>query len=157
MSQAPDEQYPESDCSNLMPTPEGPQDSTDGDQGDRRQAGTTAELPRVRWRIASLLGTGVLVNYFDRIALSVAAPRLEQSFGLTPVEVGVLFSAFFWSYALLQIPLGAVLDRLGVSLVGGWSALLWSAASLLTGCASGFGGLLVARVLLGFAEAPSFP
>ena len=140
-----------------MVTPESPQNCADGHQGDRRQAWTTEELPRVRWRIASLLGTGVLVNYFDRIALSVAAPRLEQSFGLTPVEVGVLFSAFFWSYALLQIPLGAVLDRLGVRLVGCWSAFLWSAASLLTGCASGFAGLIVARVLLGLAEAPSFP
>jgi MFS transporter, ACS family, D-galactonate transporter len=116
-----------------------------------------ADLPRVRWHVAGLLGTGVLVNYFDRIALSVAAPRLQQSFGLSPVEVGVLFSAFFWSYALLQIPTGMLLDRFGVQRIGRWSAFLWSAASALTACAGGFAALFLARVMLGVAEAPGFP
>lgn len=115
------------------------------------------DLPRVRWGIAGLLGTGVLINYFDRIALSVAGPRLEQSFGLSPIQLGVLFSAFFWSYALLQIPAGALLDRLGVARIGRWSAFLWTVASALTACAGGFAGIFLARVLLGVAEAPSFP
>lgn len=116
-----------------------------------------ARVPRFRWRIGGLLGAGVLVNYFDRISVSAAAPQLEHTFSLTPVQTGVLFSAFFWSYALLQIPSGLVLDRLGVTRVGRWSALLWSAASAITACASGFAGILLARVLLGIAEAPSFP
>jgi MFS transporter, ACS family, D-galactonate transporter len=116
-----------------------------------------ADLPRARWHVAGLLGTGVLVNYFDRIALSVAAPGLQQSFGLSPVEVGVLFSAFFWSYALLQLPAGVLLDRWGVERIGRWSAFLWSAASMLTACASGFAAILLARAMLGIAEAPSFP
>ena len=114
-------------------------------------------LPAVRWGIAGLLGTGVLINYFDRIALSVAAPRLEQSFGLTPIQLVVLFSAFFWSYALLQVPMGALLDRFGVGRIGRWSAFLWTVASALTACAGGFAGIFLARVLLGVAEAPSFP
>ena len=116
-----------------------------------------ADLPRVRWGIAGLLGTGVLINYFDRIALSVAGPRLEQSFGLSPIQLGVLFSAFFWSYALLQVPAGALLDRFGVTRIGRWSAFLWTVASALTACAGGFAGIFLARVLLGVAEAPSFP
>jgi MFS transporter, ACS family, D-galactonate transporter len=115
------------------------------------------DLPPVRWRIAGLLGIGVLVNYFDRIALSVAAPRLEQSFSLSPIEVGLLFSAFFWSYALVQVPAGALLDRYGVARIGRWSAFLWTVASTLTACAGGLGGVFLARVLLGVAEAPSFP
>lgn len=114
-------------------------------------------LPPVRWGIAGLLGTGVLINYFDRIALSVAGPRLEQSFGLSPIQLGLLFSAFFWSYALLQVPAGALLDRLGVERIGRWSAFLWTVASAATACAGGFVGIFLARALLGVAEAPSFP
>jgi ACS family D-galactonate transporter-like MFS transporter len=115
------------------------------------------QVPTLRWRIAGLIGAGVLINYFDRISVSVAGPQLERAFHLTPVDLGLLFSAFFWSYALLQIPVGLIIDRLGVTRVGRWSALLWSAAQLLTACAGGFGGLLAARLLLGIAEAPSFP
>jgi ACS family D-galactonate transporter-like MFS transporter len=114
-------------------------------------------VPRFRWRIGGLIAVGVLINYFDRISISVAGPQLEHTFRLTPVALGVLFSAFFWSYALLQIPAGLVLDRFGVTRVGRWSAFLWSAASALTACAGGFAGLFLARLLLGIAEAPSFP
>lgn len=114
-------------------------------------------VPRLRWRIAGLLAAGVLINYIDRISVSVAGPQLQSSFHLSPVELGMLFSAFFWSYALLQIPVGLVLDRLGVTRVGRWSAFLWSAAQVLTACAGGFGGIFAARLLLGIAETPSFP
>jgi ACS family D-galactonate transporter-like MFS transporter len=114
-------------------------------------------VPRFRWRIAGLIGVGVLINYFDRISLSVAGPQLESAFHLTPVDLGVLFSAFFWSYALLQIPVGLIVDRLGVTRIGRWSAFLWTAAQVLTACAGGFAGIFLSRLLLGIAEAPSFP
>jgi ACS family D-galactonate transporter-like MFS transporter len=113
--------------------------------------------PTRRWKIGILLGVGVLVNYIDRISLSVAAPQIQEAFTLTPVEIGLLFSAFFWSYALLQIPAGLILDRYGVTRVGRWGALLWACASAITAFASGFGGIFAARVLLGIAEAPGFP
>ena len=112
---------------------------------------------RLRWRIGSLLGAGVLINYFDRISLSVAGPQLQQTFGFTPSDMGLLFSAFFWSYAMLQIPAGMILDRFGVTRIGRWGAFLWGLASTVTALASGFGGIFVARILLGIAEAPSFP
>ena len=70
-----------------------------------------SRVPRLRWRMAGLLCAGVLINYFDRISISVAAPQLERSFHLTAADLGVLLSAFFWSYALLQIPAGLVVDR----------------------------------------------
>jgi MFS transporter, ACS family, D-galactonate transporter len=119
--------------------------------------GSSTRVPRLRWRITALIAAGVLINYFDRISLSVAGPQLERSFHLTPADLGLLFSAFFWSYALLQIPVGLVLDRLGVTRIGRWSAFLWGAAQVLTACAGGFAGIFAARVLLGIAEAPSFP
>jgi MFS transporter, ACS family, D-galactonate transporter len=119
--------------------------------------GSSTPVPRLRWRITALIAAGVLINYFDRISLSVAGPQLERSFQLTPADLGLLFSAFFWSYALLQIPVGLVLDRLGVTRVGRWSAFLWGTAQALTACAGGFAGIFAARVLLGIAEAPSFP
>ena len=114
-------------------------------------------IPRRRWGIGVLLGAGVLVNYFDRINLSVSGPQLQQEFGLTTADMGLLFSAFFWSYALLQVPTGLVLDRFGVTLVGRIGSFLWAAATLLITVASGFGGVLAARVVLGVAEAPAFP
>jgi ACS family D-galactonate transporter-like MFS transporter len=75
-------------------------------------------VPRLRWRIGSLIGAGVLINYFDRISLSVAGPQLQLAFALTPADMGLLLSAFFWSYALLQIPAGLLLDRFGVTTIG---------------------------------------
>jgi len=114
-------------------------------------------IPRRRWGIGLLLGSGILVNYFDRINLSVAGPQLQHAFALTPEQLGWLFSAFFWSYALVQIPTGLILDRFGVTPVGRIGAVLWSAASALTALAGGFGGVVAARVLLGIAEAPAFP
>ena len=71
---------------------------------------TGAGIPKLRWRIGSLLGAGVLINYFDRISLSVAGPQLQQTLGLSPTELGWLFSGFFWTYALSQIPAGMILE-----------------------------------------------
>ncbi|MDB5797104.1 MAG: D-galactonate transporter [Paucimonas sp.] len=118
---------------------------------------SSKRVPGRRWRIGMLLGTGVLINYIDRISLSVAAPQVQQAFSLSPVQLGFLFSAFFWSYALLQVPAGVLLDRYGVTRIGRWGAFLWGLASTVTALSSGFAGILVARILLGVAEAPGFP
>jgi MFS transporter, ACS family, D-galactonate transporter len=117
-------------------------------------AETARTVPNRRWTIGVLLGSGVLVNYFDRISLSVAAPQLQLDLSLTPVEMGLLFSAFFWSYSLFQLPGGILLDRFGLKTVGRWGAFLWAVASGLTALASGYAGIFVARLLLGIAEAP---
>lgn len=97
------------------------------------------------------------MSFLDRVNLSAAAPQLAKEFGLGPAQLGLLFSSFLWCYAFLQIPVGVVVDRLGVTRVGRWGALLWTAASAATAFAGGFGGILAARILLGIAEAPSFP
>ena len=117
----------------------------------------TATIPTRRWWIGILLGSGILVNYFDRINLSIAGPQLQQALGLDATQLGWLFSAFFWSYAVVQIPVGLILDRFGVTPIGRIGGFLWSCGTALTALAGGFGGILAARVLLGVAEAPAFP
>ncbi len=111
----------------------------------------------VRWWIAGVLGLGVLINYFDRVNLSVAAQPLSKSFHLTPATLGIVFSAYLWSYALLQLPIGVWLDRIGIPWMVRVTTILWSAATFLTAIAGGLGLVVIARVLLGAAEAPAFP
>lgn len=114
-------------------------------------------VTNLRWGIALILGFGVLVNYIDRGALSVAAKPLHDELGLGPAEFGLLASAFFWIYALAQVPIGIMLDRFGVMLLSRIGALLWTVASILTAIAPNFTLLFAARSFLGIAEAPTFP
>ena len=113
-------------------------------------------VPNRRWRIGGLLGIGVLVNYLDRISLSVAAPQIQAEFGLSPEQIGLFLSAFFWTYALLQVPGGMLLDRYGPTRIGRWGAFCWAIASSVTALAGGWAGIFAARMLLGIAEAPGF-
>jgi len=114
-------------------------------------------VPRRRWGIALLLGFGVLVNYFDRVNLSVSQEALRNAFGISTVTFGYLLSAYSWSYAAFQLPSGLILDRFGVKLVGRIGAFLWSAASFAAAISTGLAGFLGARLLLGVGEAPTFP
>ncbi len=125
--------------------------------GQDAEMAAPSSVGRRRWTIGVLLGVGILINYFDRVNISVAAPQLQKEFGLTPVELGLLFSAFFWTYAILQVPVGMVLDRFGVKTVSRVGAFLWGVASGVVVLASGFGTIFAARMLLGVAEAPAFP
>jgi MFS family permease len=116
-----------------------------------------SSVPKRRWGIALLLGFGVLVNYFDRVNLSVSRDALQASFGISAVMFGYLSSAYNWTYATLQLPSGLLLDRLGVRRVGLISTLIWSVASFAAAVSTGVGGLFGARFLLGIGEAPTFP
>jgi sugar phosphate permease len=114
-------------------------------------------VPRRRWGIALLLGFGVLVNYFDRVNLSVSQDALHDVFGISTVMFGYLLSAYSWTYAALQLPSGLLLDRFGVRRVGRVSTFLWSVASFGAAFSPGIGGFFAARLLLGIGEAPTFP
>jgi sugar phosphate permease len=114
-------------------------------------------VPRRRWGIAMLLGLGVLVNYFDRVNLSVSRDALQDAFGISAVMFGYLSSAYNWSYALLQLPSGLLLDRFGVRRVGIVSTVIWSIASFAAAISGGIGALFASRLLLGIGEAPTFP
>src|SRR5580704_768204 len=123
----------------------------------RVTAQSAARIPKLRWGIGVLLAVGILINYFDRVSLSVAAPQLEREFGLSADQLGWLLSGFFWSYALLQIPVGMILDRFGVTTINRISTFLWAVTCGATAFATGFAALFTARVALGAAEAPGFP
>ena len=114
-------------------------------------------LPRRRWRIAWLLGIGVLVNYFDRVNLSVSHASLFAAFGISDIAFGYLSGAYNWTYALCQLPIGVLLDKFGVKRIGRISTFLWSVASFGAAAAPGIHSLFAARLALGVGEAPTFP
>jgi len=114
-------------------------------------------IERRRWTIALLLGLGVLVNYFDRVNLSVSHDALCSQFGISDVTFGFLLGAYNWTYALCQLPAGVLLDRFGVRRVGCFSTFLWSIASFAAAITPSIGGFFGARLLLGVGEAPTFP
>lgn len=117
----------------------------------------------IRWVIVVILFVVTAVNYADRATISLAGPVISKHFGLTPAQMGFIFSAFGWSYVLAQLPGGWLLDRFGSKLVYGLSIFTWSvltAAQGLVGFLSGGLAVLVLfalRFFLGVAESPSFP
>src|ERR1700748_1324712 len=115
------------------------------------------QIPRRRWRIAFLLAVGVLVNYFDRVNLSVSHAALITTFGISNVTFGYLSGAYNWTYALCQLPVGVLLDRFGVRRVGRISTFLWGVASFAAAVTPNITGFFAARLLLGVGEAPTFP
>jgi ACS family glucarate transporter-like MFS transporter len=117
-----------------------------------------AEQPgRKRYIVYGLLFTMTLINYFDRTVLSIAMPILVLQFGLSPIAVGYLLSAFIWSYAPCQLPAGMVLDQWGTRKTAARCIGFWSAATALTGAATSFPFVFITRLLLGIGESPTFP
>ena len=114
-------------------------------------------MTNVRWRIITMLLVAATINYIDRVNLSYAAPTLMHEFGIGPAQMGVVLSAFLWTYFLLQVPMGMALDRFGVRYVYGGAAFLWGVATMLTATATGTISLTAWRVLLGAGEAPLAP
>ena len=111
----------------------------------------------VRWRIFAIIFVLVVINLIDRVTLSVAMPTISKEFSLQPAMQGLVLSAFFWSYALLQIPGGWLIDRFGPRALITGATVGWGLFQAIAGLATGGGTLLVSRVGLGAAEAPLFP
>jgi len=116
-----------------------------------------ARPTRVRFVLLALLAIGTLINYLDRTVLGVAAPTLTRDLGIDAAVMGLVFSAFSWTYAAAQIPGGVLLDRLGSKLTYFLSITLWSFFTLLHSVTGGIGSLLALRLGLGVSEAPCFP
>ncbi|GEO11409.1 MFS transporter [Segetibacter aerophilus] len=104
-----------------------------------------------------LVFINVMINYLDRSNLSVAAASLSKDLELSTVQMGLIFSAFGWSYALLQIPGGLIADRFGPRILYAFCLITWSITTLLQGFARGFVGLFGLRLATGAFEAPCYP
>jgi MFS family permease len=104
-----------------------------------------------------LLVLAVLINYIDRGNLALAAPLLKVQWGTTASQLGILLSAFFWTYTALQFVMGIFVERLGANRLMALGFLVWSIAMTLTGAAIGFLTLLALRLLLGVGESVMFP
>ncbi|WP_152647561.1 MFS transporter, partial [Rhodopseudomonas palustris] len=116
-----------------------------------------AKATKVRWIVAGLMWSAIAINYIDRTVLSVAAPHLSKELSIPADQMGFILSAFFWSYALLQIPAGLLADRFGQKRGLGASVGLWSFATAATGLATGFYSLFAMRLGLGVGEAGAYP
>jgi ACS family D-galactonate transporter-like MFS transporter len=125
--------------------------------GDGSPAGATGRRSRVRWKIFTLLLTLVALNYVDRGSISVALPLITKELHISKEATGIALSAFFWSYALMQIPGGWLVDKLKPRIMVAASVTGWGIAQTLTAGASSLGGLMSFRLLLGAAEAPIYP
>jgi MFS transporter, ACS family, D-galactonate transporter len=112
---------------------------------------------RVRFAILALISLGVATNYLDRAIIGIASPAIAREFALSPVAMGLVFSAFSWSYFAAQLPGGLALDRFGARLVYLVSIAGWSLSTLMHATATGFASLFGWRLSLGLFEAPCFP
>jgi sugar phosphate permease len=104
-----------------------------------------------------LLMVSGVVNYMDRGTLAVANPMIRAELGLSLGQMGLLLSAFLWIYAVCQLPIGGLVDRIGPRRLLGIGLVVWSLAQMAGGLASSFGFFIVARAVLGIGEAPQFP
>jgi len=107
----------------------------------------------LRWWVVCLLSLGMVIAYTDRVNLSAVLPEIGKNFNLNKEQLGMTQSAFFWSYTLLQIPAGMLVDRYGVRSLYTAGFLLWSLASAATAFITGLSSLLFLRVLVGTGEA----
>jgi hypothetical protein len=119
--------------------------------------GISARRTRTRFGILALLAVGTMINYLDRSVAGIAAPSMSHELGLNPALMGVIFSAFSWTYTAAQIPGGVMLDRVGTRWTYFFALTFWSLFTGLQGLATGFVSLLIMRLLIGVAEAPCFP
>ena len=118
---------------------------------------TTPRTSRRWFPVLALVAVATMVNYLDRTVLGIAAPYLTKELGLTAAALGIVFSAFSWSYALLQIPGGIFLDRFGTRVTYTWALTLWSGFTALMGLVTGLPSLILTRIGVGMFEAPCFP
>ena len=108
----------------------------------------------LRWTIVLLLFLVYMINYLDRVALSLTAPMIEKELMLNAEQFGMIFGSFFFGYALFNFIGGLATDKYGPTLVLGIAVGMWSLFCGLTAVATGFWSMLILRVLFGMAEGP---
>ncbi|HEY2202747.1 MAG TPA: MFS transporter, partial [Solirubrobacteraceae bacterium] len=122
------------------------------------RAGTAADLSGgARWTIVGLLAAALFINYIDRGAVPTAAHLIQDDLGFSTQQIGLLFSAFWWLYAVLQFPVGWLVERYGAQRLLAAGLAIWACATMLVGVVHSFGALLALRLLLGIGESVGFP
>lgn len=132
-------------------------DHTHAPQSGIGQAAMASAGTTVRWRIFGIVFVLVVINLIDRTALSIAMPTIAKEFNLEPAMQGLILSAFFWSYAALQIPGGWLIDKFGPRALITGATIGWGIFQSIAGLCTGGVTLLLSRIGLGAAEAPLFP
>jgi MFS family permease len=117
----------------------------------------TKQTARAGFWLTLLLGALVLLNYVDRGAIGIAAPKLKDDLGLNAAEFGLAVSAFAWIYAPAQFAVGWLSDRFCVYRLIAVGLAIWSLATFVTGFANGLAMLVMLRLLLGIGEGVAFP
>jgi MFS transporter, ACS family, D-galactonate transporter len=108
-------------------------------------------------RILVLLFLSVFINYVDRSNLSIAAPLIKDELGISATQLGILLSAFFWTYSSCQVVSGWLVDHWDVKWIFAAGFLLWSSATAVTGLVHSLVALLLVRVVLGIGESVAYP
>lgn len=111
----------------------------------------------MRYSMLALVFVNVVINYLDRTNLAVAASALSKDLQLSSVQLGLIFSAFGWTYAFLQIPGGLIADRFAPRVLYAFCLITWSLSTVFQGFARGFASLFALRLATGAFEAPSYP
>jgi MFS family permease len=109
------------------------------------------------WLITWLLALVLFINYVDRGAVSTSVPLIKHDLGLDDEQIGRMSAAFFWVYALVQIPVGWLAGRYGAHRVLVAGLIIWAGATMLMGATSGFAMLIGLRMMLGLGESVGFP
>jgi MFS transporter, ACS family, D-galactonate transporter len=112
---------------------------------------------RARFVILGLLFVTVVINYLDRSNLSIAAAKLSTDLGIHDKQMGFVLSAFGWTYALMQIPGGWLVDKIRPRILYPVAIALWSLATIGLGFAGSFIALIILRLAVGALEAPAYP
>ena len=110
-----------------------------------------------KWGLCVFLFLATTLNYLDRQVMGILAPILQKEMRLGNEDLGWLFSVFYYSYTFSQFAVGLFLDRSNLRWTYGLAVITWSVVAALTGLASGFGVLLIFRLLLGVAESANWP
>jgi sugar phosphate permease len=114
-------------------------------------------MPKFRWTMIFMGCAANAINYIDRANLAVAAPTIRHELGIDATMMGVILGAFFWTYAVMQMPFGWFADRVGARIALAAAVLWWSVSTALTAMARGVGSLTGFRLLLGIGEAGAYP
>ncbi|MBM7608449.1 ACS family glucarate transporter-like MFS transporter [Lysinibacillus composti] len=112
---------------------------------------------RLRWGVVLLLYLATSINYMDRAVLGIAGPQMMEDLSLTTVQFGLLGSAFFWTYTLMQIPVGPIVDKFGAKVTYAIAIVWWSLCTIATAGGRSLGLLLGIRAMMGIGESPAFP